>query len=406
MKRIKRFFLGVMAGVCGMGLVPLCADSALADKRVALVIGNAAYQNAAALPNPVNDATAIGKMFRDVGFDVVQSRFDLGVLDLKRAIREFTLQARDADIAVVYYAGHGIEIGGINYLVPVDARLATDVAAEDEAVPLDRVIRAVEPAHRLRLVILDACRDNPFGSRMQRTVATRAVSSGLARIEPTLSDTMIAYAAKAGSTVADGSGANSPFTAALLKHLPEPGVDVRIAFGRVRDDVWAQTAHRQEPFVYGSFGGAEVPLVAAAQPAEPAPAADGGAEARRAYELTANVGTRAAWEAFLKGFATGLYADLARAQLARLDAAEKPVSNPRTDVAVREQPATEAVPAQADEEPARHKSGRSIAAHRHQPAETHHHEFASPRRHEAARWPRFQSWRPAPAFRGFAGPRC
>jgi uncharacterized caspase-like protein len=409
MKRMKRFFLGVVAGVCGMGLVPLCADSALADKRVALVIGNAAYQNAAALPNPVNDATAIEKMFRDVGFDVVQSRFDLGVLELKRAIREFTLQARDADIAVVYYAGHGIEIGGINYLVPVDARLATDVAAEDEAVPLDRVIRAVEPAHRLRLVILDACRDNPFGSRMQHTVAMRAVSNGLARIEPTLSDTMIAYAAKAGSTVADGSGANSPFTAALLKHLPEPGVDVRIAFGRVRDDVWAQTAHRQEPFVYGSFGGAEVPLVPAAHPAEPAPAADGGAEARRAYELTANVGTRAAWEAFLKGFTTGLYADLARAQLARLAAAEKPApaASALTDVAARERLATEAAPAQADDEPAaRHKSARSIAAHRHQAAETRHHEFGSPRRHEAARWPRFQSWRSGPVFRGFAGPRC
>jgi len=388
MKRMSRLFLGVMAGVCGVGLVPLCADSALADKRVALVIGNAAYQNAAALPNPVNDATAIGNMFRDVGF-VVQARFDLGVLDLKRAIREFTLQARDADIAVVYYAGHGIEVGGINYLIPVDARLATDVAAEDEAVPLDRVVRAVESAHRLRLVILDACRDNPFNARMQHTVAMRAVSGGLARIEPALSDTMIAYAAKAGSTVADGSGANSPFTAALLKHLPEPGVDVRIAFGRIRDDVWAQTAHRQEPFVYGSFGGAEVPLVPAAHQAEPTPrAAEHGAEARRAYELTANVGTRAAWEAFLKGFRTGLYADLARAQLARLDAAEKPAaaSSPRTDVAVREQPATEAVPAQADEEPAgRHKGARSIAAHRHQPAETRHHELFWPRRHEAAR---------------------
>jgi hypothetical protein len=179
------------------------------------------------------------------------------------------------------------------------------------------VIRAIEPARRLRLVILDACRDNPFNRKMQRTVAMRAVTNGLAKIELRLSDTIVAYAAKAGSTAEDGSGGNSPFTAALLKFLPEPGLDVQMAFRRVRDEVWARTGHRQEPYVYASLGGAELPLVPVALKVEP-PSATSEAEVRRAYELTAQVGTKAAWEAFLKDFKTGLYANLARAQLAKL----------------------------------------------------------------------------------------
>jgi uncharacterized caspase-like protein len=304
----------------GAVLLPLFGDAALADKRVALVVGNSAYQNVVRLPNPVNDASAIAELFRGAGFDAVDARSDLGSLEFKRAIREFTYQARDADIAVVYYAGHGIEVGGINYLIPVDAKLATDLDAEDEGVSLDRVIRAIEPAHRLRLVILDACRDNPFNKKMQRTMAMRAVNNGLAKIELTLSDTMIAYAAKAGSTAEDGNGANSPFTSALLKHLTEPGLDVRLAFGRVRDEVWARTGHRQEPFVYASLGGSEVPLVPVARKVEPPPSASSENEMRRAYELTAQVATREAWEAFLKDYKTGLYADLARAQLAKLAA--------------------------------------------------------------------------------------
>jgi len=317
-----------LAAFWGVVLVPLWADVAPAQKRIALVVGNSAYQSVAKLPNPVNDATSIGTMFRNAGFDVVDSRFDLGNLEFKRAIREFTYQARDFDIAVVYYAGHGIEVGGINYLIPVDAKLATDLDAEDEGVSLDRVIRAMEPARRLRLVILDACRDNPFNQKMQRTMAMRAVSNGLAKIELTLRDTMVAYAAKAGSTAEDGNGANSPFTAALLKYLPEPGLDVRLAFGRVRDDVWSNTGHRQEPFVYASLGGSEVPLVPAVRKTEPTPPpATAENEVRRAFELTTQVGTKEAWEAFLEDYKTGLYADLARAQLAKLATATPPQSD-------------------------------------------------------------------------------
>jgi uncharacterized caspase-like protein len=168
-------------------LVAISSFEARAEKRVALVIGNSSYQSVPPLANPAKDASAIAQLLKSAGFDVVQARNDLGHLEFKRAVREFTETSRQADIAVVYFAGHGIEIGGMNYLVPVDAKLARDYDAEDEAVPLDRLVRAIEPAKRLRLVILDACRDNPFTGTMQRTAAVRAMAQGLAEVEPTVS---------------------------------------------------------------------------------------------------------------------------------------------------------------------------------------------------------------------------
>ena len=169
-----------------------------AFKRVALVVGNSAYQNAARLPNPGRDASSIAEMFRNAGFDVVVLQQDVGNLDFKRAVRRFEEAALEADVAVVFYAGHGIEIGGVNYMIPIDAKLASDFDAPDEAIPLDRIIDAVTSAKRLHLVILDACRDNPFVTKMTRRVASRSVSAGLAKVEPATADTLIAYAAKAG----------------------------------------------------------------------------------------------------------------------------------------------------------------------------------------------------------------
>src|SRR3982074_2079266 len=169
----------------------------------------------------------------------------------RRALRDFADRARDADIAVVYYAGHGMEVDGTNYLIPVDAKLERDTDVYDEAFSLERVLLAVEPAKQLRLVILDACRDNPFAKNMKKTLASRAIGRGLAKVEPTSPNTLIAYSAKAGSTALDGDTTNSPFTLALAKHLTTPGLDVRRAFGFVRDDVLKNTGNRQEPFVYG-----------------------------------------------------------------------------------------------------------------------------------------------------------
>jgi uncharacterized caspase-like protein len=260
--------------ICAIALVAaLFATAAQADRRVALVIGNSNYRNASQLPNTINDANAVAALFKSVGFEVVNSRTELGVLEFKRAVRDFLITAETADIAVVYYAGHGIEVGGTNYLIPVDAKLARDYDVEDEAIALDRIIWALQPVKRLRLILLDACRDNPFVAKL-RSVGIRATpKGGLAKIGDVSADTLVAYAAKEGAVSFDGDGANSPFASALVKHIAEPGLDIRIALGRVRDEVLKTTAGRQEPFIYGSLGGAIIPLVplSPAKTVEPRP---------------------------------------------------------------------------------------------------------------------------------------
>lgn len=148
---------------------------------MALVLGNSAYRNVASLSNPVNDGAVIAAKLKEAGFDVVDFRRDLPAAETRRAPCDFADAARDADIAVVYHAGHGMEVDGTNYLIPVDARLERDTDVYDEALSLDRVLVAVEPAKQLRLVILDACRDNPFARVMKRTLASRAIGSGSPR---------------------------------------------------------------------------------------------------------------------------------------------------------------------------------------------------------------------------------
>jgi uncharacterized caspase-like protein len=313
---LRRFFLAA-------ALLLLVCQPAFAEKRVALVLGNSAYQNVARLPNPVNDGAMIAATLKNAGFDVVEERHDLPAAETRRTLRDFADRARDADIAVVYYAGHGIEVDGTNYLIPVDAKLERDTDVYDEAFSLDRVLLAIEPAKQLRLVILDACRDNPFAKNMKRTVASRAIGQGLAKIEPTSPNMLIAYSAKAGSTALDGDAKNSPFTMALAKHLTTPGLDVRRAFGFVRDEVLKTTSYRQEPFVYGSLGGDDVPLVpvkATASPANPQ------ADIRHDYELAQQVGNKAALNAFLAQYPDGFYAELARSQLAKLGAEDARVA--------------------------------------------------------------------------------
>jgi uncharacterized caspase-like protein len=307
----------------------LACEPAWAGKRVALIIGNSAYQNVPPLSNPVNDGAMMAATLKGAGFDVVDSRHDLSAIETRRALRDFSDAAYDADIAVVYYAGHGMEVDGANYLIPVDAKLERDTDVFDEALSLERILVAAEPAKQLRLVILDACRDNPFAKLMKRTVASRAIGRGLAKIEPTSPNSLIAYSAKAGSTAADGDTRNSPFTIALAKHLTTPGLDVRRAFGFVRDDVLKATGNRQEPFVYGSLGGDDVPLVpvparAASPASEPVPSPQ--ADMRRDYELALQVGNRAAFSAFLAQYPDGFYASLAKLQLEKIAAEETRVA--------------------------------------------------------------------------------
>ena len=241
--------------------------SALAAPRAALVIGNASYAHAPALANPLNDAADVGAALERLGFEVTRLE-NAAQAELRRGLLAFQRAAAASEVAVVFYAGHGIEVDQRNFLVPVDARLASDQDVEFEAVPLGLVSRAVERASGLRLVILDACRENPFAVSMQRAGATRSIGRGLSRVEPS-GETLVAYAAKEGTVAADGAGRNSPYTEALLRYLEEPGLEVMFMFRQVRDAVLATTGGRQEPFVYGSLSSRGVYLASGPPPVAP-----------------------------------------------------------------------------------------------------------------------------------------
>lgn len=225
-------------------------------RKVALIIGNGAYKNVAPLDNPPRDAKLIASTFRELGFATVTLSSDLTRDKFFAALHEFGLESEKADWAVVYYAGHGMEIGGVNYLIPVDARLKVDSDAETQAVALEQVIASVAGARKLRLVMLDACRDNPFEKTMQRTIALKLVNRGFSNIEPE-AGFMVVYAAKHGETALDGNSVNSPFATVLARVIKEPKIEVRKLFDIVRDDVWKVTNRTQQPFTYGSLPGRE-----------------------------------------------------------------------------------------------------------------------------------------------------
>lgn len=224
-----------------------------AERRVALVIGNSTYQHVSQLSNPGRDATAIAATLRSIGFDVVEARTDLGKTAFVDTMRAFSKQAAKADWAMVYYAGHGIEINGNNYLVPTDAKFESALDVQYDAVPLSLVLGAVEGASKLKLVVLDACRDNPFITQLKSGGrGTIARSLGIINSE---GGTMIAYAAKQGQLAQDGTGNNSPFVESLVRHMQRPGLELNMVFRHVRDEVMALTRNQQEPFSYGSLPG-------------------------------------------------------------------------------------------------------------------------------------------------------
>jgi Caspase domain len=247
--------------------------AAHADVRKALVIGNSTYEQAGSLPNTLNDSKDVAAALAKIGFSV-EIKNNLPFDEMRRALRDFSQETVGADIALVYYAGHGMEIGGQNYLLPVDARLRTDRDVAFEAISLQQVMDAVEGAKTLRLVLLDACRNNPFLAKMEGGTKSRAVTRGLASVEPS-TGTLVSYAAKEGTTAADGFGRNSPYATALIEHMQEPGLEIRLLFGKVRDTVIDATNKQQEPFVYGSLGGNAVYLVPPVKVIEePKPKAD------------------------------------------------------------------------------------------------------------------------------------
>ncbi len=249
----------------------VAAPRARQGRRVALVIGNSGYTNVPALPNPQRDAAAMAATLRAIGFDTVTLETNDSREKLINALRNFANEAEKADWAVVYYAGHGIEMGGVNYLIPVDAKLATDRDVQFEAIPFDQVMASLEGAKKLKLVLLDACRDNPFAPQMRKTTApdavaaastagaavgTRSIGRGLGEVKVS-GATLVVYAAKQGEVALDGDGGNSPFAVAVAQRIATPGVEINKIFRLVRDDVMEATAGRQEPYTYGSLPGSE-----------------------------------------------------------------------------------------------------------------------------------------------------
>jgi formylglycine-generating enzyme required for sulfatase activity len=323
------------------------AGLAQSGKRVALVMGNSAYQHTHALPNPRTDAQAIATLLRQAGFDEVTLKTDLDYRALREAVRAFGLTAQDADTALVYYAGHGLEIAGENYLVPTDARLLHRGDLEYEAVTLGSVLSAISWARRLRVVILDACRSNPLGEKIVLDGGlTRSLKRGLARIEP-VGDVLVAYAAKAGTLAEDGSGKHSPYADALLKHIATPGLDVRLMFGKVRDHVLMATHRRQEPYTYGSLTGEVVALFPGTQP-----------DTAEQVEMMFWTSVKDSQDptvlaTYLDRYPNGAFASIARALIATHERRMKSEQERREAEKRREEEATKAAEAKRAEEAAK-----------------------------------------------------
>jgi hypothetical protein len=248
MHRFASVFLVLLAVAAG-------SVAARAEKRVALVIGNAAYQHTASLPNAVNDADDMAVALKKVGFDVIAVK-NVDKRSLEKAMADFGRLAQQADAALVYYAGHGIQFQGLNYLMPVDARLEDEYSINYELTRIDDVLFALSKARGVRILVLDACRNNPLAERLSSRGVKRdfVQTRGLARIEAPRG-MLVAFATQSDQIAADGAGRNSPFTGALLKEIEEPGIEIATLFRRVAIDVNQATGGRQLPELSISMSG-------------------------------------------------------------------------------------------------------------------------------------------------------
>jgi hypothetical protein len=266
MRRCLATLLGVI--VC------LGATQAMAERRVALVVGNAQYANAPALPNPRNDAQDISSLLKKVGFEVTVG-YDLDQTNFARTIDDFARALEGADVGLFFYAGHGLQINEKNYLVSTGAKLESTFLVPSETMELDAIVRLMESKASTNLIFLDACRNNPLTDNLKRNLAavsrSTTVGRGLARIEPTGRDTLVAFSATPGQEAADGRGRNSPFTASLLRHLAKPGLEVSVMLKEVAADVRGETHNAQRPQQLSDMS--KPFYFVKAEPAAPAPAA-------------------------------------------------------------------------------------------------------------------------------------
>jgi peptidoglycan hydrolase-like protein with peptidoglycan-binding domain len=305
-------------------LVLLMLTSAVrAAERVALVVGNGAYRTVPALANAANDGRAVAAALRELGFEVFEG-IDLDAASTTALLRDFARALDGAAVGLFYYAGHGMQVGGENYLVPVDARLEHESDLNFETLKVKQVLSLLESSDRTSIVVLDACRDNPFAQQLARKITrSRSVSSGLAAIRSGVG-TLIAYATEPENVALDGTGPNSPFTTALLKYLRTPGLEVRQLMTRVRQDVIAATDRAQVPWDHSSLVGDFYFVPPASTPAETAaPAPDLvvalTTDEQRLWDATqriADPGTKQrALGDYLERYPQGSFATMARLQL-------------------------------------------------------------------------------------------
>lgn len=319
MRRASVFF--VLAVIASLITSVTTLNAATGERRVALVIGIGDYNHASQLPNPVKDATRIASVLSSIGFDVTL-RTNLGINDLRDSVRNFADKADTADVALVYFAGHGIEMAGNNYLIPNDAELRRDRDLDHEALTLSLVTTAIEGSKRLRVILLDACRNNPFAAQMKLSGSrTRSVTRGLGKVEP-VGNSLVVYASKHGTVAEDGEGSNSPFAEALAETLPQPGIEISLLFRKVRDQVISATNSRQQPFVYGSISGDPFYFIAPKTVVNNVIIQqDKGQKAASACSIwpqIATTATKAQVEAFLTECHSGIFYRLAQARLKEL----------------------------------------------------------------------------------------
>ncbi len=244
-------------------VVALLPAPARAADRVALVVGMGDYQTVVKLDNTTRDAIGISDTLKGIGFEVT-TLVDVPGEDLRRALDDFAFRAETAELALVYFAGHGVEVQGENFLIPVDARVTSNRDIQRQSVSLKELLAAVDGARKMRIVILDSCRDNPFGDLIDASAsATQAAQGGTTRsagrggLAPPSPDrgTLVAFAARDGEKALDGQGENSPFAIALMNNLPRQGLEISLMFRQIRDDVLTATGNLQEPHTYGSLSG-------------------------------------------------------------------------------------------------------------------------------------------------------
>jgi hypothetical protein len=297
------------------------------ERRVALVVGNGAYQNVSRLANAPNDADAMAQLLARIGFEVETAK-DQSQRDLGLALRRFSRRADGAEIALFFYAGHGIQANDVNYLLPIDSSAERPEDLRFDAVDIGSVLEAMQGAHA-RLLFLDACRNNPLADRM--AARSRGVSRGLARIETSDVGTLIAFATAPGTTADDGAGPNSPFTSALVENLSTPGLEVHAALTRVRDRVMAATGDRQVPWENSSLR-SEVYLVQAAPPAvvsQPQPPASAIDPIELRFWESAERGNALSdYQTYLRRYPAGNFAEFARNRIAALQDAQAAAPRP------------------------------------------------------------------------------